>query len=306
MQNICTNGTFFAFCRILENMKSIVALIFLVFSMLVHAQTNLSGKWQGIMVRDGYTNEKAFVIYANFEISDGKINGRIRNDQQDLNVYCIKRLRGDLKQNSIKISEFVVEKKVPTVSKASWCLVNMELTFNDSTGYLSGKYTSTDCKRNNGTVILFRDKSDLKPMEESSISHQWLKPFLYNLKKGYNAPEILEKERESFVFKPVYFDYDKDVLKSEYYPFLLSMIRIIESHSDLRIKITGHTDSDGSDQYNDDLSKRRAEALINFFVSNGLSRDRLVLDFKGEKQPIDSNNTEDGKQKNRRVDFSFI
>ena len=84
------------------------------------------------------------------------------------------------------------------------------------------------------------------------------------------------------------------------------MVRVVDGHSDLRIKVTGHTDSDGSDSYNEDLSRRRAEALINFFVSQGLSKDRIVLDFKGEKEPVDTNNTPEGKQKNRRVDFSFI
>ena len=84
------------------------------------------------------------------------------------------------------------------------------------------------------------------------------------------------------------------------------MIRVIKSHSDLRIKITGHTDSDGSDEYNEDLSQRRAESLVNFFVRNGMQRDRIVIDFKGEKEPVGSNKTDEGKQSNRRVDFSFI
>ncbi len=84
------------------------------------------------------------------------------------------------------------------------------------------------------------------------------------------------------------------------------MIRVVDGHSDLRIKVTGHTDADGSDTYNLDLSKRRAEALIQFFIVNGLSRERIEIDFKGEADPIDDNATPEGKQRNRRVDFSFI
>jgi outer membrane protein OmpA-like peptidoglycan-associated protein len=81
---------------------------------------------------------------------------------------------------------------------------------------------------------------------------------------------------------------------------------MVKSHSDLRILITGHTDSDGSDVYNIDLSKRRAAALEHFFESNGLQKSRVEIDFKGEKEPVDKNDTDSGKQKNRRVDFSFI
>jgi outer membrane protein OmpA-like peptidoglycan-associated protein len=84
------------------------------------------------------------------------------------------------------------------------------------------------------------------------------------------------------------------------------MARVVDGHSDLRIKVTSHTDGDGSDAYNIELSKKRAEAIVNHFVSLGLSKDRIVIDFKGEKEPIDNNNTPEGKQKNRRVDFSFI
>lgn len=84
------------------------------------------------------------------------------------------------------------------------------------------------------------------------------------------------------------------------------MIRMVKSHSDLRILITGHTDSDGSDAYNIDLSKRRAAALVQFFETHGLQPSRLEIDFKGEKEPVDKNDNDSGKQKNRRVDFRFI
>ncbi len=287
-------------------MKNLIIPFFVFLCLQLSGQSNLSGKWQGVMIRNGHTIEKGIVIYAEIEISDKQITGRIRNDLQDQNAYAIKKVKGSAKENTLKINEFVVEKRFPTPTRITWCMVNMELSYSDSTGYLKGKYSSSDCKRNNGTIILYRDRSALKPIDEPATSHHWFKSFVNNVKKGYNAPEIMEKERAEFKFEPIYFDYDKDVLKPEYFPFLRSMIRMVESHSDLRIKITGHTDSDGSDTYNEDLSKRRAEAIVDFFMRNGLSRDRIVIDFKGEKEPVDSNKTEEGKQRNRRVDFSFI
>ena len=111
---------------------------------------------------------------------------------------------------------------------------------------------------------------------------------------------------KEFHFETIYFDYDKDDIKQEYRNYLLKIVKILKSHSDIRVKIIGNTDSDGEDNYNDDLSKRRAEALIIFFQTQGLKRDRIVLDYKGEKNPIDSNKTIEGKKRNRRVDFEFI
>ena len=81
---------------------------------------------------------------------------------------------------------------------------------------------------------------------------------------------------------------------------------MVKSHSDLRIEITGHTDADGSDKYNLALSRKRSEALLSFFAQNGMPKDRVVVRYKFEKEPVDQNKTDEGKQRNRRVDFRFI
>jgi OOP family OmpA-OmpF porin len=138
------------------------------------------------------------------------------------------------------------------------------------------------------------------------MNHSWFLRFNSDLENGLSSPTKRLEELKAFKFESVYFDYGKDVLKEEYKNYLLKMIKMVKSHSDLRIKITGHTDADGSDRYNNKLSKRRSEAIILFFEANGLRRDRIVTDYKGEKKPIDNNKTEDGKRKNRRVDFEFI
>ncbi|MDC0272352.1 OmpA family protein, partial [Crocinitomicaceae bacterium] len=110
----------------------------------------------------------------------------------------------------------------------------------------------------------------------------------------------------NFSFEPIYFDYDKSNVKEEYHDQLKEIKKIILSHSDLRILVIGHTDSDGSNKYNESLSKKRAESIIRFFTTRGLRRDRIVIDFKGETVPIQSNETSKGKSMNRRVDFRFI
>lgn len=285
-------------------MRYLLTIYFLLFFVPLYFG-QLSGIWQGIMIKDGSSNDQSTLVFANFEITDGKVSGNTRNEMYDTDMFAVKKIRGTSTQNKLSFSEFVIEKKKNN-SKINWCNISADLEYDDSTGYLTGRYTSSDCKRNNGKIILYRSKSEFPKDEESALSQVWYTRFLIDLKKGYNAPEIRETERKNFVFQPIYFDYDKDELKQEYFQFLIKMVRVVDGHSDLRIKVTGHTDSDGSDAYNDDLSKRRAEALINFFVSQGLSKDRIVLDFKGEKEPIDTNNTPEGKQKNRRVDFSFI
>jgi len=283
---------------------SIFIVLFLFSNPLV-CQNNLVGTWQGIIIKDGTTNEQASILYLNIQINDETIEGKTRNEINNTEFFAVKKIKGSYKNNQLSFSEFVIEKKKNS-SKITWCNINADLIYSDSTGYLTGKYSSTDCKRNSGKIILYKSKAEFSSTETSPLSHTWFTRFTKDLTKGYNAPEIREKERSSFQFQPIYFDYDKFNIEAENNPFLKKLIRVVDGHSDLRIKVTGHTDGDGSDAYNEELSKKRAQALIDFFIANGLSRDRIVLDFKGEKQPVDNNTTSEGKQRNRRVDFSFI
>ena len=68
----------------------------------------------------------------------------------------------------------------------------------------------------------------------------------------------------------------------------------------------GHADSIGSDAYNQKLSVRRAESVKAYLVSKGVEPNRIYTEGKGEKQPVASNKTKDGRQKNRRVEIEVI
>lgn len=285
--------------------KNVILLLVLTSVFFTQSQTNFNGVWQGIMVRDGFKNEQANIIFADFKTSNGSLEGKIRDEIFDTDHYAVKKIKGSYKDHEIKFNEFVIEKKKSS-SKTNWCNIEASLNYNDSTGYLEGRYTSNDCKRNSGKIILYRSKASFSAGDTPSLSHSWFTPFINDLKKGYNAPMIREEERKNFQFQPIYFDHDKAEIKPEYNEFLIKMSRVVDGHTDLRIKVTGHTDSDGSEIYNTDLSRRRAQALIDFFISHGLSQDRIEIDFKGEGSPIDTNLTPEGKQHNRRVDFAFI
>jgi outer membrane protein OmpA-like peptidoglycan-associated protein len=247
------------------------------------SQVDFTGVWQGIMVKDGYKNEQGSLIYLQFSIDEKKVEGKSRDE--------------------VNNTEFEKQKNPP---KIIWCNIDAKLVYNEQTGYLEGKYTSSDCSRNTGKLILYKSNNAFSATEKSPAAQSWFALLIKDLKSGYSAPFIRESERTNFVFQPIYFDYDQAIIRSEYTDFLKRMIRVVNGHSDLRIKVTGHTDSDGSDAYNVELSKKRAQALIDFFVTNGLSRDKIEVEFKGESAPIDSNKTPQGKQRNRRVDFAFI
>ena len=68
----------------------------------------------------------------------------------------------------------------------------------------------------------------------------------------------------------------------------------------------GHTDSVGSDKYNDRLSQRRADSVKAYLVSKGIEPNRIYTEGKGEKQPVASNKTKEGRAKNRRVEIEVV
>jgi OOP family OmpA-OmpF porin len=276
----------------------------LIFNLSIHSQIQLKGLWQGLLFVNGAKESESMPFFIEFETNEVG-SARSREEIFNTDLYAIQKVKGSVQGKTVKFQQFVMEKKSAS-SKVSWCSMEASLEYVDSTGYLTGTFQSSSCKRHAGKIILFRSKATFSDKEVGILSHTWRNVFLDDLKNNRKAPEIRDLERKNFKFEVIYFDYDKAEIRSEYHAFLIKMIRVVNGHTDLRIKITGHTDSDGSDAYNDELSKRRAKALKDFFTQNGLSEDRLLIDFKGEKEPVDSNNSPEGKQRNRRVDFEFI
>ena len=79
--------------------------------------------------------------------------------------------------------------------------------------------------------------------------------------------------------------------------------KMMRDHEDLNFRIEGHTDSDGADEYNLELSGRRAEAVKTALIDLGISKDRLQTEGKGESVPVAENTSPEGKANNRRVEF---
>jgi len=113
-------------------------------------------------------------------------------------------------------------------------------------------------------------------------------------------------ERGCWIVANVYFDYDKAIVKQEYVGDLMEVASVLRQNPDMRIYVDGHCDFRGSLQYNQKLSERRAGAVKNFLIDQGISADRLVTRGFGETDLIRPNTTEENMAMNRRVEFSVI
>lgn len=110
---------------------------------------------------------------------------------------------------------------------------------------------------------------------------------------------------ETIELKNIFFDFDKAELKTASYPELNRVLDYLERGTIDKILIAGHTDSVGDENYNMSLSGRRAKAVMDYFIKNGISRDRLSYQAFGETQPKVANDTPENRQKNRRVEFQI-
>ena len=108
------------------------------------------------------------------------------------------------------------------------------------------------------------------------------------------------------VLKNIFFDFDKATLRPESTNELERLTNLLKVDAPtLKIEISGHTDSKGADDYNKKLSNSRAKAVVDYLISKGISADRLTSAGYGEEQPIATNDTDEGRQLNRRTEFKI-
>ena len=108
---------------------------------------------------------------------------------------------------------------------------------------------------------------------------------------------------ELYVIEDLLFDFDETYIEISYNQQLNELVGYLEHHPDLNVYLYGHTDSKGSQEYNDNLSDQRAVTVANFLVKLGLSSDRISWKGYGFKKPVVDNQKEDLRFKNRRVEF---
>jgi outer membrane protein OmpA-like peptidoglycan-associated protein len=108
------------------------------------------------------------------------------------------------------------------------------------------------------------------------------------------------------ILKNIFFDFDKATLRPESTNELERLTRLLNDVPTLKIEISGHTDSKGAADYNQKLSQNRAKAVVDYLVKAGIAADRLTFAGYGKDQPIATNDTDEGRQLNRRTEFKII
>jgi outer membrane protein OmpA-like peptidoglycan-associated protein len=117
------------------------------------------------------------------------------------------------------------------------------------------------------------------------------------------APAPAPAPAPSFVIEGVNFAFDSAELQPSARATLDEAASALKNQPDVPYEVAGHTDSIGSDSYNQSLSERRANSVASYLVQSGVSPDRLTVNGYGERNPVAGNDTEAGRAQNRRVEI---
>lgn len=141
-----------------------------------------------------------------------------------------------------------------------------------------------------GNIDLTKQKEQIK-IEKNFILHSYV--------------EIINKQL-AIPLENVFFEHNKYKLKPESFAELNRLVAFIKKNEDLKVEISGHTDNVGTTQYNKQLSQKRADAVKKYLIKQGCKPSNLTSEGYGEAHPITKNDTEEGKAKNRRVEFRVV
>lgn len=196
------------------------------------------------------------------------------------------------------------------------------------------KLTLTDFKKKilQGETILFVNQKDKKKYSVITDAKGYaeiplIKGFTYDIKfKGLNGDEFdyspLELENKasltgftlqlqyepgkSFTLKNVLFDFGKATLKPTSFPALDDLVEMLKRKPAAIIEIGGHTDNIGKPEDNLKLSEARAKAVMDYVIKKGITNNRLSFKGYGDTQPVKSNDTDEGRQENRRTEAKIL
>src|SRR5690606_5221976 len=125
--------------------------------------------------------------------------------------------------------------------------------------------------------------------------------------KKNGCPRVVVTEKEIVILQKVEFDFDKATIQPVSDPLLDDVAETLKKHPEIvLVEVQGHTDNKGTPFYNQKLSGLRAEAVKKALVARGVEANRLISKGYGQSKPIATNDTEEGRAENRRVQFQII
>jgi outer membrane protein OmpA-like peptidoglycan-associated protein len=125
--------------------------------------------------------------------------------------------------------------------------------------------------------------------------------------KKNGCPKAIIVEGEIKILERIEFDTGKATIRPESDPVLQAVLKVLKEHSEIAVvRVEGHTDNKGTPWFNMTLSKNRAASVVKWLVGQGVDKKRLTSQGLGQTKPLETNDTDQGRQTNRRVEFHIV
>lgn len=268
---------------------------------LYRTQLNDDGTWSD-PVNLGYpinTESEEISIYVALDGKSAYLASNREGGQGQLDIYQLVLHDSVQAEPAIYVKAIVKDAKTGQLLDATYQIFD----FSDNSVFARGQ-TQTDgyfliCMPVENTFRLQIEKTGYVFLSEqfqpqtATMAHPFeLEVLLHPIEQGV-----------SLILKNVLFKTDSYQLEETSFPELQEVVQLMKKDLEIHAVIKGHTDNVGSSTYNKDLSQKRAQAVVDYLVNNGIDAKRLVAKGVGEKEPIASNDNEEGRQQNRRTEF---
>jgi outer membrane protein OmpA-like peptidoglycan-associated protein len=307
-------------------MRALLAVLFCLFSFAPAAQ-NLTGKWVGKLTQQpgGMLSVYNFEIYLQ-QTGNQVVGYSIVSNPNSAEFRARILLKGTFDGIFFTFRETeIAEEHVPT--NYYWCIKRGTFMFkrDAKADKLSGKWDATNCPV--GEAFLERANRD-QPVIPTKPRPKPANPDQVVAKEGKGAQTILQEpappkpvdkkpgpppidfaaadQGKQVVLEQVHFERSLASLLPAAYPQLDALANYLLANPSLKVEVAGHTDNVGPAYKNRELSHRRAERVVQYLVAKGVEKARLQPQGYGGAQPRAPNDTEENRQKNRRVEFKWI
>jgi outer membrane protein OmpA-like peptidoglycan-associated protein len=250
-------------------------------------------------------------------------NNQIINDQflplkdrLEVEKYSLRFLQAIIKTNDPSLRAIYLDSLANLSNSSSKNIIEQAITKNNELISLLKQQKSLLDGLEKATQILFVESA--KPT--NNINNPIIKDQLLSYQKTYSisvnnqiinstielSPATIQKISDTYVSAPILFAFDSYQLSSEYDSLLLELAEFIKTNNAFQIFVDGHTDDRGKLAYNSKLSKRRAFAVKQFLIQQGVKPTDFVVAFYGPEKPVASNDTREGRKLNRRVEIRLV
>jgi outer membrane protein OmpA-like peptidoglycan-associated protein len=232
-------------------------------------------------------------------MKEDSVFGVIRTEHANTPYYAIVNIRGKVTDNTISFAQDRIIQENPR-PEAFWCLIAGELKFDPSDNSLSGKWISVMEGCDSGSILIYKTP---KPINVG--------PTVMHTYSDFKHVETLVKKKKPFnaykvILSKVNFETNSHkIIGNTANTEVNKIYALLKKNEILHVNIQGHTDNVGGDAFNMTLSYRRAIEIYNLLIAKGVKSDRISYEGYGKSRPIETNETEPGKLKNRRVEIEI-